>query len=472
MRLNTLILTALIFAACQWLGVANAQPQDFRIIQSNLGPPFVELRASSAPILPEEPESAERELLKKQFAAGRYEEAVASAQAMLQMALAEFGDGDSRIVPALIDLGTSQHYAENYQAAQNAYTQAVELLGVERDTRDPRLARPLHGLGVAQYAAGNYAQAVESLQRAVFVTRVNDGLNSLEQLKYYDALTEADLAMGLYEDAIARQKARIAVLKRATGSSSPESIAAVEQAARLYRRMNRYFEERDIRRRQLRTIEKSKGYGDISLAPILIELAATYRLSFEVDLISVGPFDQIIIPIGDRAAVGDLERALDILDEHPDIPSLDLRVAALIELGDFHLTFDESPRANRYYNLAYKLLEDAGETAQIQATFSEPVPVFLPRPESAPEVGGQPAAGLPKGYVLLEFNLGVTGRPRNVQALELEPASIGIMRVRGERAMRGAKFRPAFGPNGPEKRSGLRYKLEFNYVPTNASTSG
>ncbi len=414
----------------------------------DLGPPFVELQSLQAPALGERTGEAARAALVAQFAAGRYEEAVGTAQDLLAQAREQFGDSDTAIVPTLQDLAVCQHHAEDYRGAVRSYEQALELLASGPNSRDPRLAQPLYGLGVAQFAARDYAGAVDNLQRAVFVTRVNDGLNSLNQLRYYDALTEAHLALGSYNEAVARQKARIAVVQQATDVDSAETTAAIEQAARLYRRIDHFFEERDMRRREVSRIAKSRGYDDISLVPKLRELAATYRLGYAPDYI----------------AVGDLERALDILDKHPEADTLDERVAVLVELGDLFLTFNESPRALRYYKQAYKLLDKAGNQARIQALFSEPVPVFVPRPDAVAGVGEQPAAGLPQGYVLLEYDLGSTGKPRDVKTLELEPASASIMRPRAERALRAARIRPVIGPEGPQNGKDLLYQLNFNYV--------
>jgi len=201
--------------------------------------------------------------------------------------------------------------------------------------------------------------------------------------------------------------------------------------------------------------------------PVLRELAATYRLSSDDDVITINTIDgirQVVLPASNRIAVGDLQRALDILQVRPEEETYAERVKVLVELGDYHMAFNESPRALRFYNQAYQLLEKYKDDAQIQALFSTPVPVFIPRPDSAPGVGEQPAAGLPEGYVLFEFNLNSTGRPLSIKTLELKPEWAGIMRVRAERSIRTARFRPVIGPQGHEKSKDVRYKVKFRYA--------
>lgn len=412
----------------------------------NNGPPFISLQSPEGPSLTPSGPAA----LLGPFGQERYEEAVGIARQTLAEARKNYDASDAGQVPALQDLATSQYYAEDYSGAIKTYKQAITILELNPDSRDPRLADPLFGLGVAQFAAGAYDEAADNLRRAVFVTRVNDGLNSLNQLRFYDALTESYLALGQYDEAVARQKVRIAVVQQATSPDSMEVSLSIEKAAQLYRRIGRFAEERELRRREVNRLSEMRGFDDLSLVSNLRELAATYRLGYSPQII----------------AVGDLERALSILDKHPETNTLQQRVAVLLELGDLFTTFDDTGRAKRYYNRAYALLAAVGDEAQIQALFSEPVPVFVPRPNPVEGVSDQPAARLPQGYVLLQYDLGATGKPRSIEALEIDPAQAKIMKPRAERALRSARFRPAIGPEGPVSSQGLHYRLDFNYAPS------
>lgn len=431
----------------------------------DLGPPFIQLEQPAAPGPVESSPGDGRTTFLAQFAAGRYADAVGTAQSRLAQVRAKEDAGDTQILQALMDLGASQHHGEDYAGAINSYTQALRIAESSPNLRDARIAPVLHGLGVAQFAAGNYGAAVETLQRGVFLTRANAGLYSLEQLKYYDALNESYLAAGLYSPAIAREKVRIAVVQRTTGLDSPESFAAIEQAAQLYRRMDKFYEERVLRLRQLRQLEKLRGYDDPSLVPVLIGIAATYRLGFELEIITVRPNERVVLPINDRFPVIHLQRAMDILETHPGPNSVDDQVTVLVELGDYHITFGEPGRAARFYRSAYALLEESGNTERIQTLFSNPVPVFIPRPEALPGVGDQPAAGLPEGKIVFEFNLGSTGRPQSRKVIEVMPTSASLMRIRADRSLRLGRFRPVIGPDGPERSEGVRYALPFNYKP-------
>lgn len=427
-----------------WMQSAGAQSYYIK-----LGPPVVRLGSVAAPVLPLTPNVPRRKPLQDAFAAGRYKDAVGIAQKLLAQAQTQYGKGSIGTEPAWVDLGACQYNAGDSSAAARSYAQAVRLLDTAQSNRDPRLALPLYGLGAAQYIQGDYAAAARNIQRSIFVTRVHDGLNSISQLQYYPALTETYLALGNYDAAEKRQKARVAIIARATGKNSPESVGALQQAAQLTHRVHRYFDERGFLGRQLRLMEKAKGVDAVALVPILLKLGATYRLDYD-------PQD---------IAVGDLQRAVNILQAHPELPDDGQLADAWVELGDLYLTFGRSSRAYHYYETAYKLLAKAGNSGKIQALFSKPVPVFVPRPESLAGVGDTPAAGLPVGYALMQFNLSQRGRPQDIKTLEIQPpASAQSVRSRAHRAMRLSRFRLPMNAQGPVKQKDVKYKLLFNYV--------
>lgn len=430
-----------------WAGVwtGGAWAQDY----IDLGPPVVKLQPVAAPGLEAGAGQTTDKSLQTVFAAGQYGDAVVIAKTRL--AQAQSGEKGIDIATAWSDLGACQYRAGDFTAAARSYGRAVQLLDQSENHRDPRFIRPLYGLGAAQYSQGDYAGAAQNMQRAIFLTRVHDGLSSLSQLQHYSALIESYLAQGHYDAAEKRQKARLAIIARAHGLDSPEFAGALQQVARFFHRLNRYFDEREYLLRQLRLVAKQQGSDSPLLAPILLKLGATYRLDHDPKYV----------------ALTDLQRALTILKEQPGLSGGAQQADALVALGDLYLTFDRSARAYHYYEAAYDLLTKAGDTGKIQVLFSKPVAVFVPRPKALAGVGDTPAAGLPVGYVEMQFNLSSRGRPQDIETLKVQPAYALRMQARAQRAMRLSRFRLPINAQGPVKQKGVKYKLLFNYVESN-----
>ena len=134
---------------------------------------------------------------------------------------------------------------------------------------------------------------------------------------------------------------------------------------------------------------------------------------------------------------------------------------AVLELGDWYLIFGKQDRATTLYRHVWELLQPDSE--QLAEIFDSPTPLYLPLPGD-PETDGV-AAGRPRsGVVELSFRVDESGGVSSIATLHSEPQDLMDVKVR--RAVRRARYRPAFDGQTTLATEDVRVSHEFMYYPT------
>ena len=130
-----------------------------------------------------------------------YDEADSVAKRVVELAIKVQGADSIDFAKALTNLAIVQHHTEQYDAAQQNFESAIEIIEDSEDQLNGQLVNPLRGLGASQLESGRPDKAAESFRRAVHVTHVNMGPHNLEQINILESLSETNLRLGSADDA-------------------------------------------------------------------------------------------------------------------------------------------------------------------------------------------------------------------------------------------------------------------------------
>ena len=134
---------------------------------------------------------------------------------------------------------------------------------------------------------------------------------------------------------------------------------------------------------------------------------------------------------------------------------------AVLELGDWYLIFGKYGRATTLYRHVWGLLED--DPDELAELFDTPTPLYLPLPgdpDTRVVAGRRPSSGL----VELSFRVDKSGGVSGIAVLQSEPQNLMDGKVR--RAIRRARYRPAFDGQNTLATEDVRVSHEFMYYPS------
>jgi tetratricopeptide (TPR) repeat protein len=94
-----------------------------------------------------------------------------------------------------------QHRNKQFDAAQQNFESAIDIIEDIEDRLNHRLINPLKGLGAAQLEGGRPDLAMQTFGRAIHVTHVNEGPHNLDQIEILESLAETNVRLGNIEDA-------------------------------------------------------------------------------------------------------------------------------------------------------------------------------------------------------------------------------------------------------------------------------
>ena len=137
---------------------------------------------------------------------------------------------------------------------------------------------------------------------------------------------------------------------------------------------------------------------------------------------------------------------------------------AVLELGDWYLIFGKLGRATTLYRHVWELLE--AKPDQLADIFDSPKPLYLPLPGD-PDNDGVVAGRPQSGVVELSFRVDETGGVSSIATLHSNPEDLMDVKVR--RAVRRARYRPAFDGQAMLATEDVRVSHEFFYYPTDDS---
>ena len=357
------------------------------------------------------------------------------------------------------------------------YPEAINIVELEIERIERRsnrynieLARPLAILGDALAGLGDREGALGAYDRAVHVTRVNRGLHHPSQVDIVYREASVLAANGNLAQANRRHEYAYDILLRSYGGGSPLLLPGIFALADWYLVNYNIFSARGLYEHALSVADETLATDDPDRLKALRGVAATYRserfppYQSERKSNSSQPvgYRYGTMPAINNFAKG--ERAL-IEVVHVTMKSEEATseavARAVLDLGDWYLVFGKQDRATTLYRRVWELLQPMPD--QLAEIFDSPKPLYLPLPGDPDNDGA--AVGRPQtGVVELSFRVDESGGVSSIATLHSDPRDLMDVKVR--RAVRRARYRPAFDGQTTLATEDVRVSHEFRYYPT------
>jgi tetratricopeptide (TPR) repeat protein len=412
----------------------------------------------------------EFERFKTLVAAGALDEADTSAKKIIELAIRSKGARSNEMAKALTNLAIVQHRTQQFDAAQQNYVTAIEIIEDNEDRLNEQLVNPLRGLAATQLEAGRPDLAATTYNRAIHVTHVNEGPHNLDQVGILDALSEVNLRVGDFEAAKELQDRIYALNVRAVDMDTLALIPVLMQRASWQHRAGFIYDERSTYRRIVRIIEMELGKNDVSLIEPLIELGRSF---FFVDTSGQKAYPGAAMSTGEIY----FKRALRIATESPEA-EWRTKSDATLALADFYMFQGAPQRAKQIYYDAWNLLsQDENDSEMLDVRHRElesmvslserPIPQFVspadPDGNDDGERDGSTDGEVLQGTITVSFDISARGRVNNLKLVEATPPEFVQMRDSVQRELRRRLFRPRFVDAEPVATTDHIYAHSFFY---------
>ena len=392
----------------------------------------------------------EFERFKELLGSGALDEADASAKLIIELAISTSGPRSGNMARALTNLAIVQHQAGEYDAAQQNYETAIEIIEDIEDRLNEALVNPLKGLAAAQLQSGRPDLAARTYQRAVHVTHVNEGPHNLDQVEILENLAEVQLRIGELETARDIQETIFALNARRYNVNSMEVVPSLMRRAKWQHRAGFIYDERATYRRAIRIIEAQLGSGSVELVEPLILLGQSF---FSVDTSGSQSYQPASLSSGEIY----FRRALRIAAESPEA-DWHIIADATLALGDYYMQAGESQRGREAYRSTWNLLSERDAQGQkLERRRIELESVQPLRYNRLPEyIGDAQPSGIQEvddpirqGTITMSYTVTDRGRVTNLKLVEQQPAAFIDMQKDVSRELRRRIFRPRYENGEP-----------------------
>ena len=408
-----------------------------------------EAAATTDALPPEWADETDEEELSRQFDRymelmkdGVYDEADSVAKRVVELAIKVKGVSSNDFARALTNLAIVQHHTQEYDAAQQNFESAIEIIEDNGDQLDAQLVNPLRGLGASQLEGGRPDKASTSFRRAVHVTHVNEGPHNLEQIDILESLSETHLRLDSIDDAKHMQDIIYALNEREYAQNAIGIIPALMRRATWQLRAGFVYDQRVTLRRAVRIIESDGGKNDMRLVDPLTQLGQSY---FYVDTSGEQSYVTHSIVTGETH----FKRALRIASENPDA-NWEMIATTSLSLGDYYMFLGNVQQADRIYRAAWTDLShnDAQQAYRREhlehyaVLRSGPVPEYVSPPGDEPKTGQE----IPflQGSITIRYDISTRGRASNMKIVEAHPREFLDMQLLTQRELRRRIFRPEY----------------------------
>ncbi len=385
-----------------------------------------------------------------------FDEADVSAKKVVEMAIRFYGPQTHETARALNNLAIVQHQNQQYDAAIQNFSSAIEILEALEDRLNASLVNPLKGLGAAQLSQGRPDLATRTFQRATHITHVNEGPHNIEQVEILESLAEATVRMGELADA-REVLDRIHMLNvRHFKGDALGLLPSLMRRGEWQHRAGYYNDERATYRRAIRIIETTAGKEDPRLIPPLLKLGESYY--YDVFYQSPGP---VSVATGETY----FKRAVRIAESSQDLPWLELANTRLA-LADYFSYKEAHNRARKIYKQVWDSLSSDEDRLEMRRELLEvpitlqsgQLPLYAGGPSSAPR---EPGSFL-KGTIRVDFTVSTRGRVRSIRT-EANPHEFTDMQRMVHREIRRRMYRPQFVNGAPVESENQVFVHEFYY---------
>jgi tetratricopeptide (TPR) repeat protein len=396
---------------------------------------------SAPPLSPKAELLQQFETYKRLMNEGIYDEADTVAKRIVTLAIEITGPRSSETAKALTNLGIVQHRNKQFDAAQQNFASAIDIIEEVEDRLNGRLINPLKGLGAAQLEAGRPDLAKQSFNRAMHITHVNQGPHNMAQIEILESLAETNVRLGSVEEARAMHDMIYILHQRRYDDDQLALVPSLMSRAEWQHRAGYIMDEQATYRRAIRIIEENADKKDIRLIEPLTRLGESY---YYTDMHE----DQ---GLHHNPVTGEIyfKRALRIAESHPE-SSWAIAASSKISLGDFYMMQGMHSRARKLYQEVWEFLaRDKQRLTFRDQSFSEAMPLNQrPLPEFAGDSNESALSGASdeyeQGSVTVSYNVTDRGRVIGVEAVEVYPPEFVDMERDVHREIRGRLYRPRY----------------------------
>ena len=388
-----------------------------------------------------------------------YDAADIAAKRVIEMSIRIYGPQSHETAKALNNLGVVQNNSQQYEAAVQNFTSAIEILEVLEDRLNSELINPLKGLGAAQLGAGRPDLARNAYSRATHITHVNEGPHNVEQVEILEALAEAYVRMGDVE-AARDTLDRIHILNvRHFSDDAMGLLPSLMRRASWQHRAGYYNDERATYRRAIRIIEDSAGNDDPRLVEPLVRLGTSFY--FYEPIPQTSPRY-----VGTYNGEAYLKRANRIAERAPGFPWLELATTKLA-LADYYMYVESYSRAERIFEEVWNDLSGSDEKLEMrddllgqpQPLWSETLPPYTNDAASAQ----QRRETTDKGLVTVIYKVSNRGRT-HITEVRTEPQEFTDIQNMVEREVRRRIYRPVIVDGEAVDSESQIFTHEFTYT--------
>ena len=371
------------------------------------------------------------------------------------------------------------------------YNSAVEEIEYTGGAWDRALVEELFALGLLQQQQGDHDAAVKTFDRAIHVNRINDGLYTLQQIPHVESMLDSYLALKDWQNADDYNNYLFFIQRKAFGANDPRIIPVLDRLANwnlqafdlgygdvpglrlstaqilfkaAARMVGAYFGRSDERYVPLKTNIAKSAYMVTQYRNYATEVQRPeFRITEDALLRSLNQGGRG--PVGFRSGENAL---LDIVDYYSEESSSRVDLAAAISnLGDWYVIFNQRRQARESYNVAWQILAELDNCDElIQQFFGQvlPIPTFG-RPtnlETAPPNDSM-LEGLRSAYADVIFDVSAMGAVRNLrmQSEITEENSDQLSRLRRE--IRRSTFRPLIIEGQPVISQDHQFRYRYWY---------
>ena len=353
----------------------------------------------------------------------------------------------------------------NNQKALMSYRAAIKELD-ENGPYHEQSSEALYGLAMELKKQGFYDEALNTFQRAMHINRVNHGLHSFSQVPMLRGIIDSQKALNLFEDVTTDYNRMLSLFLKNHGASDPalipvfrelalwhvdiyqvdKSSARVDHLTSAHRMISAAINsashshdlDTEAKIDLLRTVALVNFYfstheGDEWASSI----ESRYSASADKDFLQPARMGTLS-RTGFRQGKVAHEQIIALVEADPNT-TMDQKISAYVETGDWHLLFNRRDSAMQYYQQAMALIahQTDGQQELTNTWFSKPK--FLPvlRTEDAANSSGIL-------YVTAKLDISKTGNPSHISIVEPPPEGNRILRRAAMGTIRGTRFRPRF----------------------------
>jgi len=389
----------------------------------------------------------------------RFQQSILPAKKIVALTKEIYGEKNFRVITPLNNLASAYYMVDDFENAQIAFLQCIELIESNQNIISPELISPLYGFALTLNRYGQYQEAIKILERALRINHVNQGFHNLDQLKIHDTLTESLIGAKNFQQANHHQTFQVYVNKKHFGVNNSMVDESLMKLSNWYKRTGQIFLEREVHEELL---ERQTSRTTDQIKP-LIETYKNISFSHRREGVDI------------YKSINPLKQALEKIDamENTD---LILKFEVLLDIGDTYTSYGRAQSGMNAYQECWRLIdEDPSMSELIQERFSTPVKVrniLLPDTYPIPEVGEKNEADQ-TGYISLRYAISVSGKTTNIEVIESDPD--GLIERIAVSAIKKTVYRPVYIEAEPQESSAINFRHEFLYSigskPKDSNTS-